>query len=98
MRRYSFLFAALMMRFRGAKLQNLFDFSHILCRKGMERRRCGEAALWGGGFLAAGFKFPAADNFFTRRRSTHENWHDENFFVKISKKCLKNVVYVEFLW
>lgn len=46
--------------------------------------------VWSGGF-------PAADNFFTHRRDVL-NWHDEYFFVKISKKCSKNVVYVEFLW
>lgn len=49
-------------------------------------------------FLTAGFKFLTAGFFFNRRRSTWENWHGENFFVKISKKCLKNVVYIEFLW
>lgn len=44
---------------------------------------------------AAAFLPPAI---FLHAAAPHENWHDENFFVKISKKCLKNVVYVEFLW
>lgn len=57
MRRYSFLFAALMMRFSGAKLQNLFDFSHFLLRKLMDRRRMERR------FLTADFKFLTADNF-----------------------------------